>query len=152
MVELVAAAPVRVRNTLDHLPTRRALIVLCGPVAAGKTTLAMTRWPGAHIDSERIGWSASFRKARERLGRGALAVFDSTAVTEGVRSKCLASAREFHASAHIVLLNTSPGTCGVRNAERIDPTPVDVVEGIRVAYLETCSAILSELWDSITIL
>jgi predicted kinase len=112
----------------------------------------MTHWPKAHIDTESIGWGESFKRVKERLGRGAVAVFDSTAVTTQVREKCLRLAKESSASAHIVLLNTSPGKCGVRNAERIDPVPDEVIAELRAAFESAQAEIPNEPWDSVTIL
>lgn len=164
---ILSPALIPTHDDLDHLPDNHAVILLCGPIGAGKTTLATTRWPEAHIDVSRIreqfgstadeetlrpAFSSAYRQTEQRLSRGLLAVFDSTAVTPRVRANIQWIARRYRAAAHVVIVDTPLELAVERNLGRDLPIPPDAVKRNHTAFTEARTAVQSEQWASITFL
>lgn len=156
-----------IHTTLDHLPDRRALIIMCGPVGAGKSTLAHEHWPNARIDvsahrlnygplsdqtTMRQGFIDAYNDARARLSRGELAVFDSTAVTPNVRAMLQRIALEHHVAAHVVLVDTPTHVAAQRNTGRSFPVPTHAVERNHRAYTTARTEVMRERWQTITVI
>ena len=156
------------RNPPDwsHLPGHAALVVLCGAVASGKTTLSR-QWAAHIISVDEIrrtlgplddhstlaqGYQLAYEQALRHLRQGQLVVFDSTATTAPIRRNLLLRAQAAGATAHLVMLDTPSHVAQQRNAARPQPVPAAAVEQIQRAYHQSQSLIRSEPWETDTIL
>jgi predicted kinase len=149
---------------LEPLP--RGLIAMCGPVGAGKSTLAQVLWPGGVVDVAAIrlglgalsdastaarGFRLAYRELERRLRVGELAVLDSTFVTPAVRLSVQLIGRRLGVPAHVVVVNTPLEVGLERNALRPDGWRVPersarlIFELFRVAR----EAVVSEDWESV---
>jgi protein phosphatase len=116
---------------------KRALAVLCGPSAAGKTTWARQHFLSSQIISSdkcrqmvaddvlwhQPGVSAGafellYLWTEQRLKLNRLAVVDSTALLTGTRRHLLRLARRWHAPAVLIVFESDPATCAERDAAR----------------------------------
>src|SRR3989337_1542446 len=138
LVPALATQPLEILRTLEQLPERNAIICLCGPIGAGKSTLAREHWPESHVDVSVIRvefgslddptnipatFKAAYQEVEQRLARGELVVFDSTAVTPRVRASIQRIAERFRVPCHLVVVDTPLTLARTRNRARPVPVP-----------------------------
>ena len=155
-------------DTIEHLPwIGPTLIVLCGPIASGKTTFARSQWPGHHVSVDNIratlgpladtdtlaeGYALAYEEAYRHLLRLERVIFDSTATSYTVRRNLLLRAQAAHASAHLILLDTPLDVARQRNSAREHPVPDDIVSLVERLHTDSRQQAASEPWASLTIL
>lgn len=150
----IITLPPPLHDTLDHLPTTSALIVLCGPIGAGKTTLCTQRWPEQRVTVEQHdgSWRHAYATIADRLDAGELVVFDSTAVTLAIRKSLRRIAGRSNVDAHLVVVDTDLAVAQTRNRSRAQPVDDQEVALNHEAYLVARWDVQVEAWHSVTML
>jgi len=123
----------------------RALVVLCGPAACGKTTFAAKHFaatqvvssdacrslvsddPGNHACSA-DAFAVLYAIVRARLKFDRLTVVDSTALSADSRKRLLKIAGEFDAPAVLIFFRVPLAVCLERNRRRPRRVPAAVIE------------------------
>jgi protein phosphatase len=141
------------------------LTVLAGAPGSGKSTYAAARWSGDQIVSSdqiraKIGVSpgeraVTFRLFHSaialRLARGLSAVADATSARPEHRAELLAIAREWGATAVLIVMNTPVEMCVANNAVREDRrrVPEDDVRRMHAAIRADLPGITGESFDAV---
>jgi predicted kinase len=147
---------------------KRALVVLCGPSAVGKST-----WSRAHFTSSQIIASDRCRQmvsddlnwheplvsdvafdflyhwVEQRLRLNRLAVVDSTALMTGTRQHLLSLAQRWHAPSVLVVCDADMETCLRRDRERADSVGLRVLRRQFKLMAHERRSFHRERWDQI---
>jgi protein phosphatase len=147
---------------------KRALVVLSGPSAAGKSTWARRHFTSAQvISSDRCRQMVSddynwrqpavsdaafdllYLWVEQRLRLNCLAVADSTALMAGTRRRLLRIARRHHSPAILVTFDCDWETCLSRDEDRAEPVGRRVLRGQFRLFANQRSRFDEEGWDRI---
>lgn len=122
-----------------------SLVVLVGPIGAGKSTWAKSRFRANEVvalsdlkaavgrdrfdrEATRVADELLDRIVDVRLGRGLTAVVDTEGLDDGKRTRWLALARSHSIPAVAVLFMTDLETCLARNEAGSHPFPPSIIK------------------------
>ncbi len=155
-------------TVLRLLLPSHAVVVLCGPAAAGKSTFAARHF-GAYeiLSSDALrGWIAgneadqsaspmAFRLLRallrERARRGVLTAVDSTALDPRTRRGFLRIARQWGRPTVLVCFDTPPRESERRNVARPRVVPSDALAVQHLRMQRVLARAPSEGWDAVCV-
>ena len=148
---------------------QRALLVLCGPAASGKTTFATSRFiPTSIVSSDycralvcddetnqgvnREAFDVFYFILQKRMSLGRFSVADSTALHAGARYKLREVSRRFGYYACLLIFNTPPEICYERDKLRGRAVGSQVVTYHAGLLQKTLLEAPNEGWEQVHVL